>query len=66
MSGNQNPERLAREITQGFLPAAPGPQECERCAYLTVCGPYEELRVSKGKRNDLKRLLPLHHVRNLP
>ena len=59
-------EELDKMIVPGFLPAAPGPNECERCPYLTVCGPYEELRVSKGKRHDHKRLLPLHHVRNLP
>jgi hypothetical protein len=59
-------DELDKMIVPGFLPAAPAPETCERCPYLTVCGPYEELRVSKGKRADLKRLLPLHHVRNLP
>jgi CRISPR/Cas system-associated exonuclease Cas4 (RecB family) len=59
-------ENIEAQLKEGFLPAAPEPNACERCAYLTVCGPYEEQRVSKGKRADLKRLLPLHHVRNLP
>jgi ATP-dependent helicase/nuclease subunit B len=48
-------------LEKGFLPAAPAPRGCEWCDYRPVCGPYEELRTSKVKRQD--KLLPLHTLR---
>lgn len=54
-------------LKEGFLPAAPAKDECARCAYLSVCGPYEEKeRVPVVKAKDLARLAPLHRLRNLP
>lgn len=48
-------------LESGFLPAAPAPRGCEWCDYRPVCGPYEELRTSKIKRQD--KLVSLHALR---
>jgi CRISPR/Cas system-associated exonuclease Cas4 (RecB family) len=48
-------------LEKGFFPAAPAPRGCEWCDYRPVCGPYEELRSSKIKRQD--KLLALHTLR---
>jgi ATP-dependent helicase/nuclease subunit B len=54
-------------LKAGFLPAAPRKDECSRCPYLVVCGPYEEKeRVPVVKAKDLARLAPLFRLRNLP
>ena len=53
-----------RAIEQAFLPAAPRAKACERCAYQSVCGPYEEERVAQHK--DQRSLAPLFQVRGLP
>jgi len=42
-------------------PAAPAPRGCEWCDYRPLCGPYEELRTSRIKRQDM--LAPLHALR---
>jgi CRISPR/Cas system-associated exonuclease Cas4 (RecB family) len=47
-------------LKEGFLPAAPQARACEYCDYQPVCGPYEELRVSKKKQD---RLVPLANLR---
>jgi CRISPR/Cas system-associated exonuclease Cas4 (RecB family) len=52
---------VGEALEKGFLPAAPGPRGCEWCDYRPVCGPYEELRTTKVKRQD--KLLPLHALR---
>jgi len=54
---------IDQAVTTGFLPAAPRPEACEYCDYLSVCGPYEELRVKK-KRPD--RLEALNELRCMP
>ncbi|HEY3594061.1 MAG TPA: PD-(D/E)XK nuclease family protein, partial [Polyangiaceae bacterium] len=46
-------------IEEGFLPAAPQQRACEYCDYQPVCGPYEELRVSKKKQDRLVTLTQL-------
>ncbi len=51
-------------LARSFLPAAPLTDACQRCAYTSVCGPYEAERVARHK--PLEALLPLHHVRGLP
>lgn len=56
-------ETIDEALGQGFLPAAPEPGACEYCDYLSVCGPYEELRV---QRKDGGRLLPLSRLREHP
>lgn len=54
-------------LSQGLLPAAPAKGACESCAYLRVCGPYEEKeRVPQVKSRDMARLAPLFQLRNLP
>ncbi len=55
---------IDRAIEQAFLPAAPRPKACERCAYQSICGPYEEERVAQHK--DQRALTPLYQVRGLP
>ncbi len=47
-------------LDDGFLPAAPGKDECRYCDYRRVCGPYEELRVG---RKDGTRLHDLQAIR---
>jgi CRISPR/Cas system-associated exonuclease Cas4 (RecB family) len=50
-------------IEGAFLPAAPAAGECEYCEFLGVCGPNEEQRTHKKKR-DL--LVPLDTLRREP
>jgi len=50
-------------LEEGFLPAAPGKNECRYCDYRPVCGPYEDLRVARKQR---RRLEPLHELRLEP
>jgi ATP-dependent helicase/DNAse subunit B len=56
-------QTLSQAIEQGFLPAAPRERECERCDYLTVCGPLEETRTA---RKPKQQLAPLQKLRELP
>lgn len=56
-------EVIGEAIGQGFLPAAPRKGACGRCDYRPVCGPYEEIR-ARRKRRD--RLAALDSLRNLP
>ena len=54
-------------LKAGFLPAVPRKDECGRCPYLVVCGPYEEKeRVPVVKAKDMARLAQLFRLRNLP
>jgi CRISPR/Cas system-associated exonuclease Cas4 (RecB family) len=48
-------------LESGFLPAAPVSRGCEWCDYRPVCGPYEETRSTKVKKQD--RLAPLLQLR---
>jgi len=50
-------------IRRGFLPAAPAEQECRFCDYRTVCGPYEERRVSRKRQEPLDALARLRRRR---
>jgi CRISPR/Cas system-associated exonuclease Cas4 (RecB family) len=52
---------VGEALEKGFLPAAPASRGCEWCDYRPVCGPYEELRTSKVKRQD--KLVALHALR---
>jgi len=49
-------------IDRGFLPAAPKRGGCERCEYLPVCGPYEELRVSGKVQPELRELVEIRRL----
>ncbi len=59
-------------LAAGFLPATPAKlpedrdrNECERCSYRVVCGPYELERSSVIKQRDHGRLEPLFQLRSL-
>lgn len=56
-------ETIDQSIETGFLPAAPQSGACAMCDYSAVCGPYEEIRVKKKRRD---RLDPLLQLRSLP
>jgi len=51
-------------IAGGFLPPAPAKDACEICDYRIVCGPYEERRLGKKDRHDV-RLEPLTEIRGM-
>jgi len=51
-------------IEAGFLPPAPAKDACEMCDYRIVCGPYEERRLGKKDRHDV-RLEPLTEIRGM-
>jgi RecB family exonuclease len=46
-------------IAQGFLPAAPSDRACEYCDYNVVCGPYEEARTKRKRKDRLQGLVEL-------
>jgi CRISPR/Cas system-associated exonuclease Cas4 (RecB family) len=49
-------DTVQRALSDGFLPAAPKKGACEYCDYLRVCGPYEELRTGRKKRDEIAAL----------
>jgi len=51
-------------IEGGFLPPTPAKDACEICDYRIVCGPYEERRLGKKDRHDV-RLEPLTEIRGM-
>jgi hypothetical protein len=51
------------EIDRGFLPAAPQSGACGLCDYLPVCGPNEERRTARKRRDPLDAL---QNLRNIP
>jgi len=51
-------------IEGGFLPPAPAKDACNVCDYRIVCGPYEERRLGKKDRHDV-RLEPLTEIRGM-
>jgi hypothetical protein len=51
------------EIDRGFLPAAPQSGACGMCDYLPVCGPNEERRTARKRREPLEAL---QNLRNIP
>ncbi len=56
-------DTVREAIAEPFLPAAPDRDECERCDYRAVCGPYEEKRL---RHKDERRLRRLRQLRVLP
>ena len=44
-----NDRAIGEAFTQGFFPAAPAPEACSRCDYVSVCGPGAEERAVKRK-----------------
>jgi CRISPR/Cas system-associated exonuclease Cas4 (RecB family) len=55
---------VGEALAAGFLPAAPAKGACQYCDYRPVCGPYEEFRTGKIKRQE--ELKPLARLRSLP
>jgi hypothetical protein len=55
-------DTLRYHFEQGFFPAAPDTDECRWCDYRPVCGPYEEARQDK-KKKDKARLDKLVQLR---
>ena len=54
---------LSDAVQRGFLPAAPREaRECERCDYLSVCGPGEFHRAG---RKPAEALVPLKTLREM-
>ncbi|MEY4582560.1 MAG: hypothetical protein RL701_7263, partial [Pseudomonadota bacterium] len=53
-------------LQQGFLPAVPERDACERCEYVAICGPHEQERVQRVKHRDFSRLRSLQLLRRLP
>ena len=49
-------------IAEGFLPAAPRKNACRRCDYRLVCGPLEEQRLQRKRRDRLARLEALRRM----
>jgi RecB family exonuclease len=54
---------VRRAIERGFLPAAPGADECRYCDYREVCGPHEELRTARKPAGQLAELKTLRELR---
>ena len=50
------------EIDRGFLPAAPQSGACAMCDYLPVCGPNEERRTGRKRREPLDALQDLRNI----
>jgi hypothetical protein len=50
------------EIDRGFLPAAPQSGACGMCDYLPVCGPNEEPRTLRKRRDALDALQDLRNI----
>jgi RecB family exonuclease len=47
---------IGGELERAFLPAAPAEGACRWCDYRVVCGPYEEQRTRRKRREDLAAL----------
>jgi ATP-dependent helicase/nuclease subunit B len=49
-------------VREGALGAAPRKQACAHCDFRTVCGPYEEIRITKKHPAALAQLLRLREM----
>jgi CRISPR/Cas system-associated exonuclease Cas4 (RecB family) len=58
-------EALREALSLPFFPAAPARGACRFCDYSAVCGPYEEIRSSR-KRRDHPAIRSLEALRGLP
>ena len=56
-------ETIDGAIKSAFLPAAPREKACRYCDYQLVCGPYEELRVGRKRKESL---VELEEIRRIP
>jgi CRISPR/Cas system-associated exonuclease Cas4 (RecB family) len=55
-------ETIDRALARGFLPAAPREGACTYCDYRPVCGPYEELRVTRKPRQPIADLEAIRRI----
>ncbi|MDA2923108.1 PD-(D/E)XK nuclease family protein [Acidobacteria bacterium AH-259-L09] len=55
-------QSIDQAIEAGFLPAAPRRDACRYCDFRAICGPYEELRVT---RKHAGPLVPLEELRRM-
>jgi len=53
---------IDQAIEQGFLPAAPRAEACKWCDFVLVCGPHEEMRVSRKNQAPLAELISLREM----
>src|SRR5262249_25552275 len=50
-------------IVNGFLPAAPKQDGCKWCDFSSICGPHEEIRVSRKDQSSLEALVAIREIR---
>ncbi|MDH3212896.1 MAG: PD-(D/E)XK nuclease family protein [Myxococcales bacterium] len=55
-------EAIDTALSKPFLPAAPAERACEWCDYRVVCGPYEELRTGRKRREEIEALDTLREL----
>jgi ATP-dependent helicase/nuclease subunit B len=55
--------RIDDAISKGFLPAAPKKDGCKWCDFASVCGPNEEVRISRKQQEALESVL---YIREMP
>jgi ATP-dependent helicase/nuclease subunit B len=53
---------IDQALENGSLPVAPAEHACDFCDYRSVCGPHEELRVSRKSRQLLQPLIELRRL----
>ena len=56
-------EAIGDALEEGFLPAAPNRGACTYCDYASVCGPNEELRTRRKRREPLAALSKLRGLK---
>jgi RecB family exonuclease len=61
-AAEQVTKTLRTALEEPFLPAAPDEGACRWCDYRPVCGPYEELRVSRKRQLELTALKKLREL----
>lgn len=53
---------IDQSLSKGFLPAAPRKDGCKNCEYLPICGPWEEDRIARKPKAELR---PLEELRRM-
>jgi ATP-dependent helicase/nuclease subunit B len=61
-AADQVAKAVGGALDGAFLPAAPDRDACRWCDYRPVCGPYEELRVSRKHQPELAALRALREL----
>jgi len=64
-AANTVAQAIGEALDTPFLPAAPSKGACDWCDYRAVCGPNEEMRVTRVKGRD-ERLVKLKKLREMP